>query len=180
MSADSFVASLVRHLTAIPLHGPFRSELDLEKVVAAAVRQFTTQALGLDDPALEEVVFTHGDDRHSKALWTASKPHQNVVAFGCANTSDVFIRHSQIGTIYIELKLSKARGLKSNSLPGDLQRSVGQSVIASLKHRHVICMIVTQGQRRDRDGDMAENLRKALWEKHGIALVVRGTGSPKT
>jgi hypothetical protein len=75
------------------------------------------------------------------------------------------------------LKLSKAKGPhEADSLPGDLQRSVGQSVIASLRHPHVICMVVCQGRRKGKPQDLGEKLRATLWEEHRIALVVRGIG----
>lgn len=59
--------------------------------------------------------------------------------FGCPNTGDIFIRYkirseSEFRSVFIELKFSKRRGNGADLLPGDLQRSIGQSVIASMQH----------------------------------------------
>jgi hypothetical protein len=74
----------------------------------------------------------------------------------------------------VELKLSKKRpGINSSSLPGDLQRSIGQSIIASLKHRYVICLIVCEKDIELKENDCSEELRETLRRNHKIELIVR-------
>lgn len=172
--ADEYTVSLANLLAKIQLPDNVRTELELERFVCKAVRKFTSRALNLNSHSLKNVVYSHGDTPEERALWTKSKTLQNVVIYGCSNTSDIFITHPDIGTVYIELKLSKARrDLNSNSLPGDLQRSIGQSIIASLRHPYVICMVVCKGERKIRPHDLSQDLEEMLWKQHRIALVVR-------
>jgi hypothetical protein len=174
-SAKKFVQNLAIHLGEIPLPSDLKSEHDLKhRCLDIAVRSFTEEALRVPAKDMDKVVFTPGDTKEEKARWAASKSLQNIVVFGCPNTGDIFITHPKIGAVFIEVKFSKSRSAKSDSLPGDLQRAIGQSVIGSLRHPHVICLIVCQGQRRARTADLAADLKRALWEKHRIALVVRG------
>jgi hypothetical protein len=78
-----------------------------------------------------------------------------------------------LGTIYIELKFSKKRGNReASALPGDLQRSIGQSIIASLVHTYVICLIVCETKIRKREKDRSKELREML-HNHKIELIVR-------
>ncbi len=171
--AEEFVQNLAAHLREIRLPSALaekRPEHDLKKrYLRAAIRSFTEKALGIPSKDLDEVVITNGDTPEEKARWTNSKSDQNVVAFDCPNTTDIFIKHPKIGTVSIEIKASKFQ-----SAPGDLQRAIGQSVIASMKHDHVICLAVRQGQRKAQTDDLGAKLISTLWEKHRIALVVRG------
>ena len=61
---------------------------------------------------------------------------------------------------------------KSSSLPGDLQRSIGQALIASLKHSHVICFIVCQNKIPKKENDLSIKLQEKLL-KNNITIIVR-------
>lgn len=139
------------------------------------IRDYTKRSLSLSKKELDGVVFAHGDTREEKGRWTDSKPMQNVNVFGCSNTSDIFLSHPTFQSIYIELKLSKRRG-ELDSLPGDLQRAVGQSIIASLRHPYVICFVLCDGARKPKQSDLGKELTEILWKNHRVALIVR---SPK-
>lgn len=173
MDGDQFSIDLARHLETVPLLGPLKSELDLERMLRAATRDFTGKYLNLRPQDFASVVYSHGENGIEKMAWSRSKALQNVVVFGCSNTSDIFVTHSQIGSIYIEVKLSKARGRGASSLPGDLQRSIGQCVIASLRHAHVICFVGVQAELRQMAEDLSAALKTTLLEKHRIVLLVR-------
>jgi len=88
------------------------------------------------------------------------------MVFGCPNTSDIFIAHPRLkpeggnkeGTVYVELKLAKSRG-GADALPGELQRSLGQALIASLRHAYVVCLLVHNADRPQKDGDRGDQLR---------------------
>jgi len=171
-SGAAFVRSLVNLLKRAPLSS-VRREIDLERVIVPMVRRHAQQALATDDQDIDDIVFTHGSTREEKRRWTRSKPDQNVMVFGCPNTSDIFIKLPGPETIYIELKWAKRRGVKADTLPGDLQRSIGQSLIASLRHPYVICLVVCEHLRPDKTDDYGKKLRMLLWKKHRIALIVR-------
>jgi hypothetical protein len=171
---EAFVQGLVQTLEEAPLPSGISSEGELERAICEVVREYTRQALAVGAEALHDIVFTHGQTRDEKERWTKSKPLQNVTVYGCSNTSDIFITHPRLGSVYVELKLSKRRGVNADTLPGDLQRSIGQSVIASLRHSWVICVVGCVGDRQTIPGDLGEKLRTMLWDKHRIALVVRG------
>jgi hypothetical protein len=175
-AAEEFVQNLAARLRKMPLPlalAKKRAESNLKKhYLLPAVRSFTAKALGVLPEQLDAVVISNGDSRAEKKRWSDSKADQNVVVFDCPNTTDIFIKHEKIGTISIEIKASKFEGV-----PGDLQRAIGQSLIASMRHTSAICLAVRGGRpRRTRTDDAAAKLVKALWENHRIALVVRGLG----
>ena len=171
-SAAAFVESLVKLLERAP-PSSVRREIDLERAIVPMIRRHTRRALGTNDLDINDVVFTHGTTVKAKKRWTRSKADQNVLVFGCPNTSDIFIKLPGSKTIYIELKWAKHRGVKADTLPGDLQRSIGQSLIASLRHAYVICLVVCEHLRPERPDDYRNKLRRLLWKKHRIALIVR-------
>jgi hypothetical protein len=175
--AKKFWLALSRHLATIPLKGTFKTELDLERFLRKAVKRFASTKLGLATPDAASAVYSHGETSPEKKAWSQSKALQNVVVYGCANSSDIFITHQKMGSIYIEVKLSKARGKSATSLPGDMQRSIGQSVIASLRHPAVICFIGILGKLRSVPQDLGKDLKRTLLQKHRIALIVRPFGS---
>ena len=155
------------------LPSSMKSEIDLERYVRPIVRSCVKEALQISDEELSDVVFSHGEIEAERAYWTKSKAYQNVVVYGCSNTSDIFIRLPNDESIYMEIKLSKKRGPGGSTLPGDIQRSIGQSLIASLRHPYVICFIVCEADLRNKPEDLREKLQSTLWERHRIALIVR-------
>jgi hypothetical protein len=173
--SEGFVRNLVEKLSNVAISETIRKESELEAIIYKTVRNYTKKALGIDDAGINEIVFTHGNTKEEKKRWTQSKRDQNVVVYGCSNTSDIFIKKRGLGTIYIELKFSKRRGNKeASALPGDLQRSIGQSIIASLLHGYVICLIVCETKIRKRKGkDHLKELQETLRRDHRIELIVR-------
>ena len=176
MNAETLTNKIVSLLRNCDLPISMESELALERKLGPIIRNLVKDTLKINDEVLSEVVFSHGETRAEKEFWTKSKADQNVVVYGCSNTGDIFIKHPDGESIYIEVKLSKRRGPKSTSLPGDIQRSIGQSLIASLRHAFVICFIVCQGDLRARPDDLRNELEQTLWQRHRIALIVRELG----
>jgi hypothetical protein len=167
--SEGFVRNLVEKLNNVAIPKTIRKEGELEAIIYKTVRNYTKKALGVGDAKIDDIVFTHGVN------WKKSKKDQNVIVYGCENTSDIFIKERRLDTIYIELKFSKRRGNKeASALPGDLQRAIGQSIIASLVHRYVICLIVCETKIRKRKGkDYSNELQEKLRRDHRIELIVR-------
>jgi len=169
----SFIRGLSDEMKRASLPSKIQKESDLEAAVFKIVKDYTKKVLDVDDAKLKGILFTHGTTKEEKKLWRDSKKDQNIVVFGCSNTSDIFIKSNQLGTIYIELKFSKKRGNKgASALPGDLQRSIGQSIIASLIHSHVICLVVCETEIREKENDHYRKLHNDL-RAHKIELIVR-------
>jgi hypothetical protein len=173
IEGDSFVCDLAELLERFQIPAGIKTEIELERSIKQMVRDYTKKRLHLDDQELRDVFFTHGDSAEDKDLWTKSKGSQNIHVYGCSNTGDIFIKHPNIGTVYIEIKYSKKRGKAASTLPGDLQRAIGQSFIASLKHSHVICLIVCEADIKTRPHDLGSDLKDRLWNEHRIAIIVR-------
>ena len=72
----------------------------------------------------------------------------------------------------IELKYAKPK-TDGSGLTSQIQRAVGQSLIASLRHKFVICVIVYKNQKKEQEAGEIEKLKKVLQEKHNIYLVIR-------
>ncbi len=162
--AENFVQNLIGFLQSVSFRRTIKNESDLDNCLREKVRRYTRESLDIKDENLRKTVFTHGN-KH----WAKSKPLQNVVVYGCSNTSDIFITEPRVGSIYIELKWAKR-----HTLPGELQRGIGQSLIASLRHPYVICLVVCESDQREKTPDeLGEKLRALLWARHQIALVVR-------
>ena len=93
-SGPQFAKKLALYLEQMPLSNHARTELELESEIVKGVREFTKQALVIE--AIEKIVYCHGDTPLDKNLWTSSKKLQNVIVYGCSNTSDIFITHPSI------------------------------------------------------------------------------------
>jgi hypothetical protein len=150
-----------------------RAEIDLEREIRKIVRDYSKEVLNLDEKMLTDVIFSHGENDKEKDLWTMSKSFQNIIVYGVKKSSDIFIKHPDLGTIYIEIKYAKKRGKSASTLPGDLQRAIGQSIIASLKHSFVICLIICETELMNIPYDLGGDLKVELWNEHRIALIVR-------
>jgi len=160
-AAATFVQDLAERLLHVPLPRGLTSEGRLEQVLVPHVREFVRNRLGLSESAVTDAVIHH---RHPQ--YAATRRERVVEIFGAAMTGDIFIRRQEgIGTVFIELKLTK------RSLSSGLQRAIGQSLVLRLMH-NVICMVVHDGA-LDAEGDIAAHLAAELWQRCGIALVVR-------
>jgi hypothetical protein len=169
--ADRFVQGLAGALRRAPLPRRLRREIDLERAMWPLVRGYTKRVLGLREDVLEKTLVAHGRTKEEKERWANSKLQQNVVVYGHANTSDIFLQDKRVKSVYVELKLAKARSRKASTLPGELQRSLGQALLAHLRHKYVVCCIVCQ--RRVAHDKNSRDLEKMLWRKHRISMVVR-------
>ena len=160
-------------LIQFPSPSDFSREAELENYILQNIKDLVKEKINIkDETELNKTVYAHGKTKAEKRLWSASKVFQNVIVFGCSNTGDIFIDLKENGTIYIEIKYSKRRNEKSSSLPGDLQRSIGQALIASLRHSHVICFIVCQNEIQKKANDLSMELQEKLL-KNNITIIVR-------
>ena len=107
MEAISLLHKIVDVFKNCELPNSLGSEMDLERVLRHIARDCAKEVLKIDDEKLADIVFSHGETRGERKSWTKSKSYQNVVVYGCSNTGDIFIRHPNGGSIYIEIKLSK-------------------------------------------------------------------------
>jgi hypothetical protein len=172
MKPNEFMLGLENILREIPIPQNINSELDLEHILLPHIKNYLKESLQVKQQELKTAVYAHGEDEEGKRLWTKSKPYQTVTAFGCTMAADIFIRHENIGTVFIEVKLAKPRKSGGDSFPGGLQRAIGQTVIASMKHKCAICYIATP-KRPTYENDIADKLIKTIREKLGILVIVK-------
>jgi len=170
---NEIVKELESQLELIQFPFDFSREAELENYILQNIKDIVKEKINIkDETELNKIVYAHGKTNAEKRLWSASKASQNVIIFGCSNTGDIFIDLKEKGTIYIEIKYSKKRSKTSSFLPGDLQRSIGQALIASLKHSRVICFIVCQNEIQRKANDLSMKLQEKLL-KNEITLIVR-------
>lgn len=163
------LGKLIENLPIDSSNSVVNSESDLEYAILPDIRKFIKDELFKGD--VENVLYHHGRTLQEKKHWTNSKPLQTVKLFG-VNVSDIFIKCSKIGAVAIELKYVKL--LKRKGLTSSLQRAVGQSVIATLRHPFAICAIFNKQLHKIKtEVGLIEKLKKVLWEKHKIYLIVR-------
>ena len=175
MKRNEFMVGLENVLRSIPIPQKIKSELDLERILVPHIKNYLKESLQLKQQELKMAVYAHGEDEEGKRLWSKSKPYQTVTAFGCTMAADIFIRHENIGTIFIEVKLAKRRRSGGDSFPSGFQRAIGQAVIASMKHKCAICYVATP-KRPTHENDIADKLIKTIREKLGILVIVREYG----
>jgi hypothetical protein len=97
-----------------------------------------------------------------------------VAILGRYASGDIFIRHPEIGSVLIELKLAKLRRLSgADALPGGLQRALGQSLVFSMRHCYTICCVVYQGTPLKKRYDRTRKLMQKLWKERRIKLILR-------
>jgi len=165
---EKIIIKLGKLMENLSLAGFIDSESDLEYAFLPSIKKFIKNNLS---PDIEKILYHHGRTLQEKKHWTDSKPLQVVKLFG-VNVSDIFIKHHKIGAVAIELKYAKIS--KRKGLTGVLQRAIGQSLIATLRHPFAICCVV-YGQSRENkiEFGLIEELKKILWGKHKIYLIVR-------
>ncbi len=166
---EKIVIKLGKLIENMPLVDSIKSESDLEYALLPDIKKFIKDELFRSD--VENVLYHHGRTMQEKKHWADSKPLQVVKLFG-VNVSDIFIKCSKVGAVAIELKyaeISKRKGLTSF-----LQRAIGQSLIATLRHPFAICCIFyRQSYKNKIEIGLVEKLKKILWRKHKIYLIVR-------
>jgi hypothetical protein len=169
MTARTFTRGLARVIEKARLPERIKSEAALEKALVPHVRRYVRSKLDLPEAALRCVLYYHGNPN-----WSESKPFQHVAILGRYASGDIFIRHPKIGSVLIELKLAKLRKPSgADSLPGSLQRSLGQSLVFSMRHPHTICCVVFQGSPVKRRYDKTCELTRKLWKERQIRLILR-------
>lgn len=165
---EKIVIKLGKLIENLPLPDSIKSESDLEYALLPNIRRFIKDELFSD---VENALYHHGRTVQEKKHWTDSKPLQIIKLFG-VNVSDIFIKCSKIGAVAIELKYAKL--LKKQGLTGVLQRAIGQSLIATLRHPFAICCIVYRQLHKNKiESGLIEKIKKILWRKHKIYLIVR-------
>ncbi len=143
MNKPEFVIGLGDILSSIPISGNINNELDLEEILLPHVKNYVQGSLKKTQEELKTIVYAQGKNNVEKKLWSESKKIQTTTAFNRRMVSDIFIHHEDIGTIFIEIKLAKPGKSGGDSFPGSLQRAIGQTVIATMKHDYAICYIAT-------------------------------------
>lgn len=167
---ERFVQKLGKFIERVKIPNTVRTEAELELAVLTTLKAFVQRVF----PRWKRktpILYHHGTTTEEKRWWSRSKALQRVQLFG-TNVSDMFIVHQRTGAIAIEFKYVKeTRG--SVRLTSQIQRAVGQSIIATLRHPFGICAIVYQKPKKSLPEGKLKALKRALWEKHRIYLVVR-------
>jgi len=121
---------LARVIERAPLPERIKGEAAHEKALVPYVQRYVRSKLNLLDADLYDVLYYHGNPN-----WGKSKSLQHVAILGRYASDDIFVCHERIGRVLIELKFAKLRKPRgADSLPGGLQRSLGQSLIFSMRH----------------------------------------------
>jgi hypothetical protein len=167
---ENFVLALGQLLKKIDLPLSIKNEMDLEYAILPHIKNFLLKEL-VKNGILDDILYHHGRTAEEKKSWAKSKSFQVVKLFG-ANVSDIFIRHPHIGAIALELKYVKL-DKHSKGLTGSIQRAIGQSLIAILKHPFAICFVVYASPRKLLKAGAAQRLKELLWNQHKIYLLIR-------
>lgn len=165
---EKIVIKLGKLIENLPLPDSIKSESDLEYALLSDIKKFIKDELFSN---VKNVLYHHGRTVQEKKHWADSKPLQVVKLFG-VNVSDIFIKCSKIGAVAIELKYAKIS--KRKGLTSFLQKAIGQSLIATLRHPFAICCIFYRQLHKNKiEFGLIEKLKKILWKKHKIYLIVR-------
>src|SRR3989338_5565404 len=133
--SEKFVINLGRFIEGLKLHAGILTEAELEQAVIPAIRK-SVEAVLPRGPSSRPVLYHHGTTTEEKRQWSDSKPLQIVQLFG-TNVSDMFIAHPRMGAVAIEFKFVKGSG-GSIKLTSQIQRAIGQAIIATLRHPYAI------------------------------------------
>lgn len=169
-SAEKIVLRLGRLMENIPLSPRIGNESNLEYAVLPHIKKFVQKELA-EEKALGGVLYYHGRNKKEKKRWTESKLLQTVKLFG----TNMFIVHpmfQKIGAVSLEFKYAKLLRT-GEGLTGSIQRAIGQSLIATLRHPFAICTIVYGQQKKHLEIGALEQLKNLLWKQHKIYLVIR-------
>lgn len=174
--AEKFVKQLGQFMDKIPFRPSIKDEGALEIAMLPKVKEFIQKEL-TGNTSLDHILYHHGKNKKDKRLWRESKDHQTVTLYG-SNVADMFIRHEKIGRVSIELKYAKL-SKKGEGLTPHIQRAIGQSLIARLKHPYAICFIVYKKQKKHLEKidkislEYYKKLHNLLWRKHRIYFIIR-------
>lgn len=168
--AEKFVLALGQLLKKIDIPLSIKSEADLEYAILPHIKDFILKKL-VKNGVLDSIFYYHGKTTEEKKSWAKSKSFQTVKLFG-ANVSDMFIRHPLIGAIALELKYVKLDKF-GKGLTGSIQKAVGQSLIATLRHPFAVCFVVYTSPRKLLKAGVSQRLKELLWNQHKICLIIR-------
>ena len=168
-SVKQFVMEMGRLLERIDLPPSIKNESDLEYAVLPHLKAFIRKKLTLTGE-LEGIVYHHGRTKEEKKWWKKSKPLQTVLLYG-THVSDMFVAQPDIREVALEFTYKKL-SRKKEGLTSHIQRAIGQSMIATLRHPFAICMIVYEAQHEFPDTELVRQLKEKLW-KRGIYLIIR-------
>lgn len=168
--SEKIVLELGELLKKIDIPLSIENEVDLEYAVLPCIKNFILVKLAKNE-ALDDILYYHGRTAEEKKFWTKSKSFQTVKLFG-ANVSDMFIKHPRVGAIAVEFKYVKL-DKQGKGLTSSIQRAIGQSLIATLRHPFAICFIVYASPQKLLDHGMARQLKEILWNQHKIYLIIR-------
>lgn len=171
MDKEKFVLNLGHLLEKIKIPLSIKNEIELEYALSSHIKKFVQKNLSQSNN-LDGILFHHGRNKREKAWWTKSKLLQTVKLFG-DNVSDIFITHRKIGAVALEFKYIKLASA-GKGLTGHIQRAIGQSLIAKLRHPFVICAVFYNKKQRNLKPGLFIKLKKLLWNKHRIYLIIKG------
>jgi len=167
---ERFVQKLGGFIEHVRIPSTVRTETELELAVLPTLKAFIQRAFPRRKRKTP-ILYHHGTTTEEKHWWSRSKALQTVQLFG-TNVSDMFIVHPRTGAIAVEFKYAKeTQG--SVKLTSQIQRAVGQSIIATLRHPFGICAIVYRKPKKSLPEGKLKALKRSLWKKHRIYLVVR-------
>lgn len=165
--SEKIVKKLVQELEKLPLPDSLKNESDLEFAVLPAIKRFIQKELKVNN--LRSILYHHGKSKEEKESWSESKQFQNIELLG-THTYDMLIRHPKVGSVVLEFKYAAS---PKNPLTNRIQRIIGQSLIAKLKHDCVISCLVFRKKGKIPKPGLLEKLKKDLQENHKIYLIVR-------
>lgn len=165
-----FVLKLGRLIEKTPLKYSIKDEIGLEYAILPHIKKFIQKEL-TGNKVLDGILYHHGRNKREKEWWAKSKKLQNVKLFG-TNVSDMFIVHPKIGAVALEFKYVKL-SRKGEGLTGSIQRAIGQSLIATMRHPFAVCVIIYRQQKKHLEPGVIQKLKKSLWEQRRVYLIIR-------
>lgn len=146
------------------------NESGLEYAFLPQIKKLIQKELGTPG-GIDKILYHHGRNTEEKKHWTESKKLQTVMLFG-TNVSDMFIVHPKIGAASLEFKYVKL-SRTGEGVTGSIQRAIGQSLIATVRHPFAVCVIVYGKQKKHLELGAMKQLKNLLWKHHKIYLVIR-------
>lgn len=169
-SGEKFVLKLGRLMDKVSIPSSVNDESSLEYAILPHIRKLIQKEL-TGNKTLDGVLYHHGRNKEEKKWWSKSKSLQTIKLFG-TNVSDMFVAHPKIGAVALEFKYVKL-SRKGEGLTGSIQRAIGQSLIATIRHPFAVCVIVYKKQKKHLMVGVMRQLKNLLWEHHKIYLVIR-------
>ena len=166
INPEKIIKKLVQELEKLSLPESLKNESDLEFAVLPTIRTFVQKELKINN--LKGILYHHGRNKEEKELWSKSKQFQNIELLG-THTYDMLIKHPKVGSLVLEFKYASS---SKNPLTNRIQRIIGQSLIAKLKHDYVISCLVFRRKGRSPKPGLLEQMKKDLQETYKIYLIV--------